>query len=291
MKFSIIIPTYNRANFICNTIQSVLNNSYKNFEIIIVDDGSSDNTEEVVLPFLNNTISYFKIVNSERAFARNYGTSMAKGDYVVFLDSDDLLYNNHLKSGFDFITKNNFPEWFFCGYDIIDSSTNSKRTKLINLTNLNKKLIEGNFLCCQSIFIKRQIALENKFNSNRALSSLEDWELWLRLATKYKLYYSNTITSALIQHDARSVMDFNQEKLINKFMFFREVIFSNEEIQKYYKGSLYKFKSSCNSYIALHLALSKKNRFETIKYLIISVYQNPLLIFKRRFLAIIKHFI
>ena len=97
--FSIIIPTYNRANFIFLTLTSVLNQICKNYEVIIVDDGSTDNTEEVVQGFIKNNnliyFHYYQKVNEERGVARNYGIKKAKGQWITFLDSDDLFYPNH----------------------------------------------------------------------------------------------------------------------------------------------------------------------------------------------------
>lgn len=291
MKFSIIIPTYNRAHLIEATIRSVMNSTYNNFEIIVIDDGSSDNTEEVVMPFLNDSISYYKIVNSERAFARNFGVEKAKGDYVTFLDSDDLFYQNHLNHACDCLQQNGFPEWFHCRYDFLDSVTNKRTPQNLIGKDADKKLIEGNFLSCQGVFISRDIALKNPFNDNRELATLEDWELWLRMAARYKLFYSNTITSALVQHENRSVMDFDKTKLIKKFKLFQDLVSNNDEIKGHFGSSLQKLRSSCNSYIALHLALSKENRLDCLKYFCISLFQNPFSVCKRRTLAIFKHFI
>ncbi len=287
--FSVIIPAFNRADLIGQTLRSVLENDFKDFEIIIVDDGSTDHTEQVVKPFLGGFVKYYKIKNSERAFARNYGTTKALGKYITFLDSDDLFYKNHLGHAYDCIQQNGFPEWFHCRYDFLDSITNKRTPQNLIAKDADKKLIEGNFLSCQGVFISRQVALENLFNDNRELSTLEDWELWLRMATRYKLTYSNRITSALVQHESRSVMDFDKTKLLNKFKIFQDLVLKNEEVKAYFSGSIQKFRSGCNSYIALHLALSKQNRLLAFKYLFLSLFQNPLSIFKKRFFAFIKH--
>ncbi len=98
MLFSIIIPTYNRANFIQIAIKSVLAQSYQEFEIIIVDDGSTDNTIEVVNAFADPRIQYYYTENSERSAARNLGIQKCGGEYVCFLDSDDAFKPNHLMS-------------------------------------------------------------------------------------------------------------------------------------------------------------------------------------------------
>lgn len=95
---SIIIPTYNRAATIDTTLASIYAQSLDFFEVIIVDDGSTDNTKEVVEPyFQNDRIYYFKIANQGVSNARNYGISKAVGDYLIFLDSDDQLKDGYLE--------------------------------------------------------------------------------------------------------------------------------------------------------------------------------------------------
>jgi len=95
--FSIILPTYNREKFIAVAIKSVINQTYKNWELIIIDDGSTDNTKQVVSLFLADMrIKYFYQTNQERSVARNNGIKQAKGDYICFLDSDDYYLADHL---------------------------------------------------------------------------------------------------------------------------------------------------------------------------------------------------
>src|SRR5947209_8581316 len=102
--FSVVIPTYNREKLIQNTLNSVLNQKYQSFEIIVIDDGGQDNTEQLIKNIDDPKISYYKKENGERGAARNYGWQLAKGSYVTFLDSDDIFYENHLKEAYDFIT-------------------------------------------------------------------------------------------------------------------------------------------------------------------------------------------
>ncbi len=102
---SIIIPTYNRYNLLEKTINSVLNQTYKNWELIVVDDGSTDGTDVLVneLSHKDSRIRYFWQKNSGESVARNKGFVMAKGEYVAFLDSDDLWHKNNLESKFNTI--------------------------------------------------------------------------------------------------------------------------------------------------------------------------------------------
>jgi glycosyltransferase involved in cell wall biosynthesis len=87
--FSIILPTYNRASFISKAIESVIDQLYNKWELIILDDGSTDNTKEIVLSFNDDRIRYIYQENKERSAARNNGIRNAKGEYICFLDSDD----------------------------------------------------------------------------------------------------------------------------------------------------------------------------------------------------------
>ena len=95
---SAIIPTYNRANIVIRAIQSVLNQTYQNFELLVIDDGSQDNTEEIVTGIHDNRIKYIRHEkNKGVAAARNTGIEAAKGEFIAFLDSDDEWLPNKLK--------------------------------------------------------------------------------------------------------------------------------------------------------------------------------------------------
>ena len=99
IKSSIILPTFNRAQMITNAINSVINQTHKAWELIVVDDGSTDNTREIVKEFIktDKRIKYIFQENKERSVARNNGIKKAKGDWICFLDSDDIYHMNHLE--------------------------------------------------------------------------------------------------------------------------------------------------------------------------------------------------
>ena len=96
--FSVIIPSYNRANIIKNTIKSVQNQLFENWECLIIDDGSTDNTKEVIesISKEDKRVKYIYQLNAERSAARNLGIKNASGEYICFLDSDDFYLENHL---------------------------------------------------------------------------------------------------------------------------------------------------------------------------------------------------
>src|SRR5688572_13418292 len=158
--FSVIIPTYNRAKHLVNALNSVLQQELLDFEVIIVDDGSTDDTKLIVTEIANRNsrIKYFYKENEERSIARNYGIMHAIGKYVGFLDSDDILYPNHLKVGYELLSKNNFPEVGHLGYKLIDTAGNTTLTRNSFDASFKDKLIEENVIHGNAIFIRRDVA-------------------------------------------------------------------------------------------------------------------------------------
>lgn len=291
VRFSIIIPTYNRAFFIPRAIESVLSQSYSNFELIIVDDGSTDNTDDVVKQFKDPRITYHKKENEERGAARNTGTSIASGQYVNFFDSDDLLYPNHLEEALKTIEAYNNPEIFHLGYDI----KTPEGLFLIKKNNfrgeIGPKLIGGNFLSCNGVFIRKDIALELPFNEDRKLSAFEDWQLWLRISSRYPIHYSNTVTSTVINHSQRSVLLTKKDALLNREKLLISSLKEDAVFMSTFGDQLRILQANLSTYVSLHLALTREHKKEAVRYLIKGVKLNPMEVFKRRFLAILKHLI
>jgi glycosyltransferase involved in cell wall biosynthesis len=288
--FSIIIPTYNRANFIAQTIQSVLKQTYPYFEIIVVDDGSTDHTEEVVTSIVDSRISYYNKENGERGAARNYGMCRAKGEYITFLDSDDILYENYLKNARESIQNYDFPLFLHIGYEVTDEELRSK-TKVNSLKSDDISIfVKGNPLSCLGVFLHKSIITQFKFNEDKALAGSEDWELWLRLAANVGIKTDNRISAALIDHDHRSVVGYNEYKLVKRKELALKYAFEDPAVQEKFGPYLNKMIAYCDSYIALHLILSKQNK-QGIRYLKNAFLRTPAFIFERRFAAIIKHLI
>ena len=291
--FSIVVPTYNRAHLITSTIESLTKQDYTNFEIIIVDDGSTDNTAEVIAPFLSDArISYYKKNNAERAAARNFGAAKAKGEYVNFFDSDDIALSNHLKVANHLVQEKQQPEWFHLAYAWaeIDHSIRNKVNNFKGET-LNNIICDGNPLSCNGVFIRKDKILENRFNEKRELSASEDYDLWLRLAARFPLYYSNEVTSLIIDHDARSVRAMNPQKIIDRLNIFTNSVKSDEQIQKVFSNKLNTIQMFADLYIAVHLAPQPKYKLDSIKYLIKTIFTDISVLKTKAFYATIKNII
>ncbi|MDD6250797.1 MAG: glycosyltransferase family 2 protein [Bacillales bacterium] len=122
---SIIMPSYNTGSFIADSINSVLNQTYKNWELIIVDDFSNDNTEDIVSSFKDSRIKFLKNeCNSGAAFSRNRALREAKGRWIAFLDSDDLWSFDKLEKQINFMTANGY-HFSYTKYEEIDEESNS----------------------------------------------------------------------------------------------------------------------------------------------------------------------
>lgn len=290
IRFSIIIPTYNRAHLIEKALHSALNQKYNNFEIIVVDDGSSDNTTQVVNSIKSEKIKYFKIINSERGAARNYGIKKSSGDYITFLDSDDHLYENYLLFACESINKFQFPAFFHLAYEI--HNANKKTTTRINFLKSDNIyfLANGNPLGCLGVFVRKDVFAGFLFNENRDLAGSEDWELWLRIASNFGFKCDNRIAACLMNHHERSVLGFPMNKLIKRKELSLKYAFEDEMVLQKFRQHKRKMESYCDSYIALHLILSKHS-IAGIKFFINSLVLFPPSLFTKRTLGIMKRLI
>lgn len=287
--FSIIIPTYNRASFILRTINSILNQSYQNFEIIIVDDGSTDNTEDIIKKIVTERVHYFKIKNSERAFARNYGTMRAIGNYITFLDSDDILLPSFFSNAYESINKYNNPPFLHLAYEIRNND-NKLLYKVDRLKNDNIYfLTTGNSLSCVGCFLRSDISRTFLFNEDRNLSGSEDWELWFRVLSHTGIKTDNRISARMFNHENRSVSCAlaSEKELVLRKELALKYAFKDNKVQEQYGYCYKKIDAFGDSYISLHLALNGNNK-KSIDYLLKFIKRYPLGIFSKRFLVIIK---
>jgi glycosyltransferase involved in cell wall biosynthesis len=286
---SLVVPTYNRAFLLPATLRSLQAQRNSDYEIIIVDDGSTDNTEVIVQPFLNSTTRYIRKDNAERAAARNFGARLAKGRYINFFDSDDLALPNHTAEAALLINSLIDPEWFHLAYEwVTPQGTVFRKINQYRGHTLNDQLAEGNLLSCNGVFVRRDIFLQHAFNENRALSASEDYELWLRLAARYPLHYSNTITSQLVDHATRSVRTMHGQKLIDRLEIFLDYIANDPQIARFYGRRTRLIRMDAMSYIALHLAAFRDWKLISLRYLARACLQSSRLLAKKRFYAIAK---
>ncbi|WP_036479491.1 glycosyltransferase [Myxosarcina sp. GI1] len=192
---SVVIPTYNRANILSQTVNSVLKQTHQNLEIIIVDDRSTDNTETVVSSINDSRIRYFcHSTNKGGAAARNMGIEAAKGEYIAFLDSDDAWVANKLELQLAAIQKFDCPEKIISYTQVFNSASGISESTFTSFDERfifpkrGKKSTEslGDYLFCDrgiaqtsTLLMHRSLALATRFRES--LRKHQDWDFCLRL--------------------------------------------------------------------------------------------------------------
>jgi glycosyltransferase involved in cell wall biosynthesis len=256
---SVIIPTYNRSHLIGKSIQSVLNQTYSNFELIVVDDGSTDGTGEVVKAINDKRLKYILCnKNIGAAAARNVGIRLAKGDFIAFQDDDDEWLPKKLEKQIEIIEKSS-PEvgvvyTALCrkkGNKNIYIPSKSKKTKK---GNIHKSLLEGNFVSTQTIFVRRDcFEIAGMFDEN--LPRLQDWELVIRLS-KYYLFELIDEPLVLSYYTPQSISS-NQKALVIAL----EIILSKHFEDLKLNNSLSTFYSMIGHQLCLNMDFERGQKF------------------------------
>lgn len=212
-KISIQMCTYNRAYFIDKAINSVLSQTFQDWELLILDDKSTDNTEEIISKYLDDPrIRYIK--NEENLGItknRNKALTLSQGEYIAVLDSDDYwIDNTKLERQINFLNKH--PDYVLVGtnFIVVDKNNNEINTSRYIFKNLyirNLLIIKNPFCHSSVLYRKREIIDEGAYDED--LPIWEDYDLWLKLGIKYKLDKLKIYTTAYRVHDNQS----NKEKM------------------------------------------------------------------------------
>ncbi len=184
IKFSVVIPAYNAAETIKRSIDSCLQQSYPAYEIIVVDDASTDDTETIVAQY--DSIKYIKLIqNGGGAIARNKGLANASGDYIAFLDADDIWHKDKLALINMILSQRSEIKFLYhtYTYNEIENITVPESGTVYRIPFV--KLLNRNTIATPCAIIKK--GLGEEFNTN--MRYMEDYDLWLRLAYRHKVYY------------------------------------------------------------------------------------------------------
>ena len=191
-KVSVIITTYNRAHLIGRAIQSVLDQTFQDFELIVVDDSSTDNTDEVIKEFQkeDQRIRYMKHdENKGGAAARNTGIGAACGEFIAFLDSDDEWYRNKLECDVQILNNNNNKGCIICstGHTFINEKTGKIKSKAIFEKRVisQKIALRGECFTTNDFIVIRQAAIDIG-GFDEKLPARQDWDFWIRITSMGK---------------------------------------------------------------------------------------------------------
>ena len=182
-KISVIIPTYNQAIYLGAAIQSVLAQTYSDYEVIVIDDGSNDDTETVIKQF-GTLVHYFRQENQGLAGARNTGIRRARGSLIAMLDSDDLWLPKFLEKMMGLVTQHPEAVVYYCSARCIDTEGRELHQVLGapvgNPDNLYQVLLRANYLIPSTIIMRYSIVVDAGL-FDVGFRRLQDWELWIRL--------------------------------------------------------------------------------------------------------------
>lgn len=225
---SVIIPTYNREKYIKRAIDSVLSQTYQNFEIIIIDDGSTDNTKEFLQSYFGDKrICYIYQDNQGVATANNNGIKKASGKYIALLHSDDFWCDNRkIEKQINFLEK--YHDYLLVGGGIIRVKENGKETFRILYPENDEQIRKTMLLSCSfassAVVFKKEAWKKTKgFNEN--IEVCEDWDLWMKIGKVGKLY---NFQEYFIHYQ-------ESEKSLSNFYRRKSFRYNLELIQKYSK--------------------------------------------------------
>ena len=214
-EISVIVPCFKQAEFLDECIISVINQTFQNWECIIVDDGSPDNTEEISKEWCkrDSRIKYYKKVNEGVCKAKNYGINLAEGKYILPLDADDKIGRQYMELALLYFKKNNNTKIIYCRCEFFGDMRREFRLPEYSF----KKILTVNIIFNSAFFLKKEWERIGGYDINM-IEGLEDWEFWINMLTNggdvvrinsVQFYYR------IKKNSRSSIVEFKYEKLCN----------------------------------------------------------------------------
>jgi len=276
---SVIIPTYNRADIITEAINTVLEQTYQNFEIIVIDDGSTDNTCEVIKNIDDSRIQYIYQENSGRpSLARNTGIKISIGEYIAFLDSDDLWHREKLEKQIDILDNNNniglVTNWSLYKtfkneeIQVKKSQAKTQKENVLYILTAPDKAFTGT-----PTLLVRKKCFETIGSFDDEMTFCEDWDLFFRISLLYEIYNIEEILTYVRMHQESISKTPDVKKFKDSYLRYLQKAFENKNLSP----ELLKIKDEAYSNAlwsiggwALHKSkdyqTARKSFLESIKY-------------------------
>ncbi len=277
--FSVVLPAYNAASFITRTLECLNSQKFRDFEAIIVNDGSTDNTQAVISEYIsahpNLRLRLINQKNAGIAGARNKGILEAKGSYVAFLDHDDFWYPDKLSQCHEIFSS--LPETTVVCHNEALRDASGRIVRYLKygpyVDGMFRRLLyQGSCLSTSATVIRRDVfASLGLFRENPEFSTVEDYDLWLRLSRKHKIYFiSETLGEYVINNKNASL---NFEKHYNNQLYVLKTNFREEE-QKRISDYFFMLARIIRVYLILTKeSLRQKKIGKSIKYLTLTLKQ------------------
>ncbi|MFB9054886.1 glycosyltransferase family 2 protein [Formosa undariae] len=240
--FSVVIPLYNKQNHIKNTIDSVINQNFKDFEIIIVNDGSTDHSLDVINTISDTRLNIYTIENQGVSFARNFGVRKTSTEHIVFLDADDYWEENHLETLFQLSEAYPNTGLFATGY--YKQYFNKPRFKATYntipeeysgvISNFFEASMIDNIAWTSAVMIpKSTLEAIGPFNEN--MRSGQDTELWIRIALQKQVVFSKKPTATKVITDVENHLSYSESRIdrLQIFETFKSYETDNKSLKRY----------------------------------------------------------
>jgi glycosyltransferase involved in cell wall biosynthesis len=285
--FSVVIPTYNRALLVQHTIESVRKQTYRHFEIIVVDNHSTDDTVEVLRPlYACGIITYIRNEkNYERAYSRNVGFKNAKGDYVTLLDSDDILYPFCLEDAVAYIRQHPQAHFFHGLFELVNDAykPTGRPIPYPKPGNDLKALMQGNFISNIAVFYKKEVVEKVQFDENPVLTGVEDYDFVIRVLAETRwVGRINKIIAGVLEHPNRSVNLEQWERTYTRINYLLQKHLHSPEFLACYGPYKQIFVSHLQSYLSGFLAVRGKT-VQAFRFLFKAVKSDFSFLFSRKF--------
>ncbi|HEY0743699.1 MAG TPA: glycosyltransferase [Chryseosolibacter sp.] len=206
-KVSVVVTCYNHGKYLADAIRSIQRQTYQLIEIVVVDDGSSDNTRQVAESFPN--VKYVYQENAGLSAARNAGVAHSAGKYIVFLDADDWLYEEAIAINLNYLKRNKHCMFVSGGHDKVDEwgYTIEEETPKVVHKNHYAELLQGNYIGMHAT-VMYQRSVFNEFQFDTTLRACEDYDLYLKVARKYPVCSHDEKVAAYRIHGSNMSKDY-----------------------------------------------------------------------------------
>ena len=288
--FSVVIPTYNQSTYLKKSIESVMMQKFKDYEIIVIDNNSKDLTEKVTKSFKSKKIIYRKTSNEGNiAKSRNIGIKISKGKWIALLDSDDFWYKNKLQSVYKIIKQKNEID-VICN-DKMLYFEGSKKKKIYSYgpykKNFYKYMLKyGNRVSTSASVVKKDFLKKNfiKYNENKKFISTEDYEFFLNIARKNgKFYFYHKVLGCHLMHNmSASANYYKHQKALKEVCYYHA--FSLQKFDSDKKGLWKHINFNITFKDMIYNLKTNKFNYKVFKKIIKLLTKSPISFFKLFFI-------
>ncbi len=276
VQISVILPVYNGASTIADTIDSVLGQTFQEFELIIIDDGSTDDTVSVIETINDDRLHIHQFENAGQGESRNRGAALAQGEYLSFIDADDLWTPEKLESQWQALQTHPEAAVAYSWTDHIDEHNQFFRSgpHLPFSGDVYKKLIISDFVGSGSNVLIRKLAFDEVGGFAPHLTPAEDWDLWVRLAAKYEFVVVPQVQ--ILYRTVTTSSSFNLAKMEASSLQVMERIFAQappelQGLARLCRGHRYKYLT----YKALDLTPQRQRAAAAFRFLVLALWYDP----------------